>query len=83
MKSKELFPAVFSRHALAYQQRPDEIMERGEALGRLRVIELVDAKPVDQDRRQRFGEEAIATLKIEYPGAIETTGRNPVLFGIA
>lgn len=45
LKSKELFPAVFSRHALAYQQRLEEIMERGEALGRLRVIELVDAKP--------------------------------------
>lgn len=45
MKSKELFPALFSRHALAYERRLEEIMERGESRGRLRVIELVDAQP--------------------------------------
>jgi ubiquinone/menaquinone biosynthesis C-methylase UbiE len=45
LKSKDLFPAVFSRHALAYERRLEEIMERGESLGRLRVIELVAAKP--------------------------------------
>jgi ubiquinone/menaquinone biosynthesis C-methylase UbiE len=45
LKSKELFPGVFSRHALEYQKRLEEIMDRGEALGRLRVIELVDAQP--------------------------------------
>jgi ubiquinone/menaquinone biosynthesis C-methylase UbiE len=45
LKSKDLFPAVFSRHALAYERRLEEIMGRGEALGRLRVIELVDAQP--------------------------------------
>src|SRR4029077_9047549 len=45
MKSKELFPAVFGRHALAYQQRIERVMERGEARGRLRALELVDAKP--------------------------------------
>jgi ubiquinone/menaquinone biosynthesis C-methylase UbiE len=45
LKSKELFPALFSRHALAYERRLEEIMERGESRGRLRVIELVDAQP--------------------------------------
>ncbi len=45
LKSKELFPAIFSRHAGAYQRRLDQIMARGEARGRQRVIELVDAKP--------------------------------------
>jgi SAM-dependent methyltransferase len=45
LKSKDLFPAVFSRHALAYERRLEEVMERGEALGRLRVIELVAAQP--------------------------------------
>jgi ubiquinone/menaquinone biosynthesis C-methylase UbiE len=45
LKSKELFPGVFSRHALEYQRRLEEVMERGEALGRLRLIELVDAQP--------------------------------------
>jgi ubiquinone/menaquinone biosynthesis C-methylase UbiE len=45
LKSKDLFPAVFSRHALAYEQRLEDIMERGEALGRLRVIELIAAHP--------------------------------------
>ena len=45
VKSKELFPAVFGRHALAYQQRIEQVMERGEARGRSRVLELVDAQP--------------------------------------
>jgi ubiquinone/menaquinone biosynthesis C-methylase UbiE len=45
LKSKDLFPAIFSRHAAAYQQRLDQIMSRGEARGRQRVIELVDVKP--------------------------------------
>ena len=31
VKSKELFPAVFGRHALAYQQRIEQVMTRGEA----------------------------------------------------
>jgi ubiquinone/menaquinone biosynthesis C-methylase UbiE len=45
MKSKQLFPAVFSRHALAYRNRLEQIMDRGEARGRMRVLELVDAQP--------------------------------------
>lgn len=45
MKSKELFPPVFSRHALAYQRRLEEIMSRGESAGRIRALELVDARP--------------------------------------
>lgn len=44
LKSKELFPAVFSRHALAYQQRLEQVIARGEARGRMRVLELLDAK---------------------------------------
>ena len=44
MKSKELFPPVFSRHALAYQRRLEEIMSRGESLGRTRALELVAAR---------------------------------------
>jgi ubiquinone/menaquinone biosynthesis C-methylase UbiE len=45
LKSKELFPAVFSRHALAYQRRLEDIMSRGESTGRMRALELVDARP--------------------------------------
>jgi ubiquinone/menaquinone biosynthesis C-methylase UbiE len=45
MKSKQLFPGVFSRHAFAYDQRLEQVMERGEARGRMRVLELVDAQP--------------------------------------
>ena len=45
LKAKELYPAVFSRHAVAYQRRLDEIMSKGEARGRLRLIELVEARP--------------------------------------
>ena len=40
MKSKEFFPGVFSRHAAAYQQRLEDIMARGEARGRVRMMEL-------------------------------------------
>ena len=45
MKSKQLFPAVFSRHAVAYQARLEQIMDRGEARGRTRVLELAGAQP--------------------------------------
>ncbi len=45
MKSKELFPSIFSRHASAYARRLEQIMSRGEARGRQRVIELVEAGP--------------------------------------
>jgi ubiquinone/menaquinone biosynthesis C-methylase UbiE len=45
VKSKDLFPAVFGRHALAYQQRIEQVMARGEARGRLRLLEWVDAQP--------------------------------------
>ena len=45
LKSKELFPPVFSRHALAYQQRLEHIMSRGESVGRMRALELIDARP--------------------------------------
>jgi ubiquinone/menaquinone biosynthesis C-methylase UbiE len=45
VKSKELFPPVFSRHALAYKERLEGIMSRGESAGRMRVLELVRAEP--------------------------------------
>jgi ubiquinone/menaquinone biosynthesis C-methylase UbiE len=45
VKSKDFFPAVFSRHAEAYQRRLEDIMARGEARGRTRVIELAGARP--------------------------------------
>jgi ubiquinone/menaquinone biosynthesis C-methylase UbiE len=45
VKSKELFPPVFSRHALAYKQRLEDIMSRGESVGRMRALELVQAEP--------------------------------------
>lgn len=45
VKSKELFPTIFSRHAAAYQRRLDEIMARGQARGRQRVIELLQLEP--------------------------------------
>lgn len=45
VKSKDLFPPIFSRHALAYQRRLEDIMARGESMGRTRAIELVCARP--------------------------------------
>ena len=45
LKSKELYPGIFSRHAHAYQRRLEDVMSRGEARGRMRVIELVEARP--------------------------------------
>ncbi len=45
VKSKELYPAVFSRHAEAYKARLDEIIARGEARGRLRMVERSEAAP--------------------------------------
>ena len=45
MKSKELYPAVFSRHAAEYARRLDETISRGEARGRMRALELIAARP--------------------------------------
>jgi SAM-dependent methyltransferase len=45
MKSKDLYPAVFSRHAADYARRLDDIMVRGEARGRTRAVELAGARP--------------------------------------
>jgi ubiquinone/menaquinone biosynthesis C-methylase UbiE len=45
VKSKELYPSVFSRHALAYQRRLEDIMSRGESMGRTRALELAAARP--------------------------------------
>ena len=45
VKSKELYPDVFSRHAQAYKSRLDEVMARGEARGRLRMLEACGAAP--------------------------------------
>ena len=40
LRSKELYPRVFGRHAAEYKERLDDVMARGEARGRLRMIEL-------------------------------------------
>jgi ubiquinone/menaquinone biosynthesis C-methylase UbiE len=45
VKAKDFYPEVFGRHAMAYQQRIEQVMARGEARGRLRVLELVDVQP--------------------------------------
>src|SRR2546426_10674167 len=45
LKSKDLYPMIFSRHAAAYQQRLEQIMARGEARGRERVITLLRLEP--------------------------------------
>jgi len=45
LKSKDLYPSIFSRHAAAYQRRLDEIMARGQARGRQRAIELLELRP--------------------------------------
>jgi len=44
MKAKDLYPDIFTRHAAAYEQRLEQAMQRGEARGRGRVIELVAAR---------------------------------------
>jgi ubiquinone/menaquinone biosynthesis C-methylase UbiE len=45
VKSKDLFPAIFSRHAEAYDRRLEQVMSRGEARGRQRIIDLLEARP--------------------------------------
>ena len=45
VKAKDLFPAIFSRHAEAYGRRLDQIRSRGEARGRQRVLDVVAARP--------------------------------------
>lgn len=43
--AKDLYPATFSRVANAYKRRLDEVMARGEAHGRIAVIDWVDPVP--------------------------------------
>jgi hypothetical protein len=38
---------------------------------------------IDDQRRREFTKEAIETIKGAYPGAIDTIGRNHVLFAVA
>jgi len=45
VKSKDLYPSIFSRHAVAYKERLDEILARGETRGRRRVIDLLEVRP--------------------------------------
>jgi ubiquinone/menaquinone biosynthesis C-methylase UbiE len=45
VKAKEVFPAVFSRHAAAYRDRVMAPLRREEARGRLLVIELLWLRP--------------------------------------
>ncbi len=45
LKSKDLYPAVFSRHAADYARRLEGIMASGEARGRSRALELAGARP--------------------------------------
>lgn len=45
LKAKDLYPRVFGRHAAAYKERLDDVMARGEARGRLRMIELAGIRP--------------------------------------
>lgn len=47
MKSKELYPRVFSRQASAYKARLEQVLSRGEARGRLRMLELAGVKEGD------------------------------------
>jgi SAM-dependent methyltransferase len=43
--TKDVIPGVFSRHAEAYRDRLTTAMDRGEARGRTRVLELLAARP--------------------------------------
>jgi O-methyltransferase/aklanonic acid methyltransferase len=45
VKSREVVPGVFSRHAQAYADRLESAMARGEARGRTRVLELLAVQP--------------------------------------
>jgi ubiquinone/menaquinone biosynthesis C-methylase UbiE len=40
-----MFPAIFTRHAAAYQRRLNDIMARGQARGRQRLIDLLLVMP--------------------------------------
>lgn len=45
MRAKDMYPALFSRHAADYERRMEQIMARGEARGRQRVVDLIDVQP--------------------------------------
>ena len=45
VKAKDFYPEMFSRNAVAYQRRLEDVMARGEAPGRTRLIELAAPRP--------------------------------------
>jgi ubiquinone/menaquinone biosynthesis C-methylase UbiE len=45
VKAKDVFPSIFSRHASEYKRRMEQIMSRGEAVGRMRALELAAPQP--------------------------------------
>ncbi|HEY1454954.1 MAG TPA: methyltransferase domain-containing protein [Candidatus Dormibacteraeota bacterium] len=45
MKSKDLYPAIFSRNAAAYQRRLEQVMALGQASGRQRAIDALEVAP--------------------------------------
>ncbi|HEY4025990.1 MAG TPA: methyltransferase domain-containing protein [Candidatus Dormibacteraeota bacterium] len=44
-RTKDVVPGVFSRHAVAYRDRLAGALRRGEARGRVRVVELLAPRP--------------------------------------
>src|SRR5215472_14129276 len=45
MRTKDVIPGVFSRHAGAYRDRLSHALARGEARGRSRLLELLQVQP--------------------------------------
>jgi ubiquinone/menaquinone biosynthesis C-methylase UbiE len=43
--AKDLYPGTFSRHAVAYKQRLDEVMARSESRGPTAIVDWVDPTP--------------------------------------
>jgi ubiquinone/menaquinone biosynthesis C-methylase UbiE len=66
--AKDLYPGTFSRHAAAYKRRLDEVMARGEARGRIAVIDWVDPRP-----GQRILDLACGPGTLSYPLARAVT----------
>jgi SAM-dependent methyltransferase len=72
VKAKDVFPGVFSRHARAYRDRVMDVVARGQARGRVAVLERVRAQ-----RGERILDLACGpgTLTLPLAGAVGRQGR--------